>query len=426
MKRSLLFLSLVSVNALAQQSVSPGLLDWYHQLTQLRSTPVSSVRQMKRTMVAFIGDSHPEGVINRLSTDTLTDNYGWRATNLLRRDLRLSNYPAVLAGTIQMGGSSYIPSVDSANTPILGPGGWSGGEQFGVWTDHRWNNGNTHGLAIKYAQTSQPGAWRRFYKWPGGFSTPSRGFNDPPTAYSFVYQKRPGNGIIEFSLTDWSGNVVYNAIEIDTNSTEIGYGYTTIPIPTNQGFWVRVRNKSVLPAPIQWEGAWIYSNDEEAGIQIGNFSCGGSMAESYTSDAHIDALMRSNPDAIVIWWGHNDVITGARTVAQWESSTRTIIEKILHRKPKVSILLMHGFHFGPSQKERWEQVLTAVKQMANDYHIAYLSLHEIAGGQNAEEWAVPRGYKAPWFAHLSREGQVWLAGLWKSVLNKSLTLIDNN
>jgi len=403
MKRILPFLLIVST---AQAQTRAGLIDWYERLTTFSESG-------GKLNIVTVGDSHLEGVMDTLEPG---DNFPYRWSNQFRRDLRA-------AYGEPLGGYGFLSANNSVNHPLFGtPTAYTGGTQFGTWYDRCFNDSTpAKGVCLKYAETTQAGAYREWYKWPGGLSEASRSWVDRPGSYRFVYQKRPGGGKISFVLTNYGRNIEYGRVTVDCG-TDTGlpesYGHISEPLDVSQGFYIRAVNLDGKPT--YWEGCYLDTSTDR--LNVVNYACGGSTAFAWNNQQTVEGIARAKPDVILYQTGHNDIFAGRYTVEQWRDHVRGFIQKSQAKMPKVSILLVLGFHYQPSQYAVWEQAHAYAREIAAEFRVGLWSWHEVAGKLNAEQWAVPLGIKNPFKGHLNRQGQGWLSGQILSLLNKRVSV----
>jgi hypothetical protein len=387
-----------------------GLLGWRTRVKNAIQSAknVGDLSGFTRLNIVCIGHSIEEGVQDCPPPD-LPDPVAWRYSNLLRRYMRSSAYGLALnaRGSKTLGGHGFISSVDSGATPILaGPGSYIGGERYGTWTDHRFNDPDrAPGATRKYMESSVPGSYARFYLYKPSWD---KMFSDVPTAVEFLYQQFPGGGKFQLELTNYPGTEVYQTLLIDTNSNDgkIHYGVRTPLFPTTNPnmFWVVIRNVSQGNQPIRWEGTNFYANDQDYGIHVTNFACGGATAEAYESDENIEAVMAQDPSVVVLWLDYNDVIgIRAEGYAYWRAKMLSTIQKLVSALGSSrSLLVKLGFDPVGGPWPVWEQMNADLNQWALAYNFAFLSHHEYAGRQSANQFAVPLGVLEPNMVHYTR------------------------
>jgi hypothetical protein len=356
-----------------------------------------------RLDVVLIGHSLEEGVQD--NPPEWNDWYPYRHSNLLRRDLRQTLFPGS-----PYGGIGFVAAVDSQSMPILaGPGSYLGGERFGQWSDHRFNDQVwAEGACRRYTESRVSGSSFRFYRASSNLS--SRSWADVPTSAELVFQRMPGGGRLEVSVTNWGGTQTFASFVVDCGSAQSEYGVRSPRLPLGQGFWIQVRNVSPGAEPVRVEGFQFYANDEESSVHVTNYACGGAIADSFASQANVEAVAAYDPALVIVWLDHNDFYgTRARGLRWWNWKLSTTLKGLRSRLPEASILVKFGFDYTGGPWLVWEEAQRALEHMALAYDVALFSHHIYAGKESAEQYLVPRNLKQPWKVHWNRNGQAWEA-----------------
>lgn len=418
---SSVFLVLLPVAVGLAQSPIPGLSNDAAGLAHWRQALGGAIQtaragggypSMPRVNVTLVGHSLEEGIQDCAPPD-LSDGVSWNYANLMRANLRGQLVVKIGTGARQsnrfVGSKGFIPAVDSGATPILaGPGSYIGGERYGAWTDHRFNDADMpQGACRRYMETSEPGARARFYVTYAPAWTRMRA--EVPKSVQFVYQQLPGGGDMELSYVSYDETQVYFSQTISTASPDgqehYGMLAPSVPATAPAGFWVRIRNVSSTPKPIRWEGCNFFTGDEGYGLHVVEYACGGAIADSYASDANVESIARTNPDLVVVWLDFNDVFgPRAHGVQFHRDSIEAMLQRIRARMPDVSILLKLGFDPVGGPWSTWTQMQSNLATLSLAYGCALFSHHEYAGGLSAEAFCVPRGIKEPNCVHFNRIG----------------------
>lgn len=406
MKNKLLSISILAALAASSQSQTrAGLIDWYERLTTFSESGGT-------LNIVTVGDSHMEGVMD---TTEPGDNFPYRWSNQFRRDFRAANGEP-------LGGYGFLSASNSANHPLFGaPTAYTGGTQFGVWNDRCFNDAQpARGVCLKYAETTQAGAYREWYKWPGGLSESNRSWVERPANYRFVYQRRPGGGRLAFILTNYGRTIEFGRVVVDCDSgtNQESYGHISEPLNVTQGFYIRAVNLDGKPT--YWEGCYLDTPNDR--LNVVNYACGGSTAAAWNSVPTVEGILRAKPDVILYQTGHNEIFGNKYTPEVWKEHVRGFIQKVQARNPKVSILLVLGFYYQPWQKTPWETLHTYARELCAEYRVGLWSWHENASGMSASEYAVPMGIMNAGKGHLNRSGQGWLASQMLSLLNKKVVV----
>jgi hypothetical protein len=359
----------------------------------------------KELSIVHIGHSLEEGIQNSPPGDA-ANWFPWRYSNLLRKRLQERLYGV-------LGGAGFIPAVDSMSTPILaGTGSYLGGERFGVWNDRRFNDFTpAEGACRRYTESTLPGSYFRFYKHSGGVSDYL--WAARPSYAQIVYQRLPGGGTFEVSITNYGGSTTYASFQVSTDG-RLGYGSISPSLPLATGFWIKVTNVSSGSEPIRIEGVNFLSGGKE--IRVSNYACGGATADAYLSDANVQAIARQKPNVVLLWLDHNDFFgSRAQGFKFWQTSLDETLGKLKASLPGTSVLMKLGLDFSPPVD--WNKVQSAAEDLALKHNVALFSHHVYAERQQAWAYGVPLGILLQWKVHFTRDpGQVFEADLMESAL----------
>lgn len=352
-------------------------------------------------VVVHVGHSLEEGVQDNLPG--APDWYANRYSNLLRRDIQAQLYPGVL------GGIGFMAAVDSMNTPMLaGTGSYLGGIRTGVWSDHRFNTDGAKGACLRYTQSEQDGSSFKFYKASANLS--SKSWAGVPTSCRVLYQSLPGGRSFTLRVTNYGGSIVYQSFTVQTASPDNlpHYGQLSPLLSLSQGFYVEV----IADSGVRIEGIQFFSGDESSGFRSVNFACGGSLADSFSSEANMDAIMAQEPDIIVAWADHNDIFgVNASGPSGWFEKWAVFLSKIKARGVPGLFKLGYDYNSGV-----WSTMQFYAEKLALAYGWALFSHWVHSNQTDAWSFNVPLGNLLQGKVHFTTAGQQYEADLMRQIL----------